>query len=116
MDKEELKKRSKEFALRVIRLVEALPQTQTSQVIGNQLSRSATSVAANYRAVCRARSPADFIHKLGIVEEEADESLFWLEIIVETKLMPANRVQELLLEADELTAIFVASRKTAKGR
>ena len=116
MDKEELKKRTKEFALRVIRLVEALPQTQTSQVIGNQLLRSATSVAANYRAVCRARSPADFIHKLGIVEEEADESLFWLEIIVETKLMPANRVQELLLEADELTAIFVASRKTAKGR
>ena len=116
MDKEELKKRTKEFALQVIRLVEALPQTQTSQVIGNQLLRSATSVAANYRAVCRARSPADFIHKLGIVEEEADESLFWLEIIVETKLMPANRVQELLLEANELTAIFVASRKTAKGR
>ena len=116
MDKEELKKRTKEFALRVIRLVEALPQTQTSQVIGNQLLRSATSVAANYRAVCQARSPADFVHKLVIVEEEADESLFWLEIIVETKLMPANRVQELLLEADELTAIFVASRKTAKGR
>ena len=116
MDKEELKKRTKEFALRVIRLVEALPRTQTSQVIGNQLLRSATSVAANYRAVCRARSPADFVHKLGIVEEEADESLFWLEMIVETELMPANRMQELLQEADELTAIFVASRKTAKGK
>ena len=116
MDKEELKKRTKEFALRVIRLAEALPRTQTSQVIGNQLLRSATSVAANYRAVCRARSPADFAHKLGIVEEEADESHFWLEMIVETELMPANRMQELLQEADELTAIFVASRKTAKGK
>jgi len=116
MDREDLKKRAKEFALRVIRLVEALPRAQTSQVIGNQLLRSATSVAANYRAVCRARSPADFVHKLGIVEEEADESLFWLEMIVETELMPANRMQELLQEADELTAIFVASRKTAKGK
>ncbi|MCX7680777.1 MAG: four helix bundle protein [Anaerolineae bacterium] len=116
MNKEELKKRTKEFALRVIRLVEALPRTSTSQVIGNQLLRSATSVAANYRAACRACSPAAFVYKLGIVEEEADESLFWLEMIVETGLMPANRVQGLLQEANELTAIFVASRKTAKGR
>lgn len=120
MDKEELKKRTKEFALRVIQLVEALPRTQTSRVIGNQLLRSATSVAANYRAACRARSPADYVHKLvhklGIVEEEADESLFWLEMIVETELMPPNRMQELLQEADELTAIFVASHKMAKGR
>ena len=69
-----------------------------------------------YRAVCRSRSPADLVHKVGIVEEEADESLFWLETIVETGLMPANRVQELLQEANELTAIFVASRKTAKGK
>ncbi len=115
MDKEELKRRTKEFALRVVRLVKALPRTQAGQVIGNQLLRSATSVAANYRAACRARSSADFIYKMGIVEEEADESLFWLEMIVETELMPASRVQGLLQEANELTAIFVASRKTAKG-
>lgn len=116
MNKEELKKRTKQFALRVIRLVETLPRTQTAQVIGNQLLRSATSVAANYRAVCRARSQADFLHKLGIVEEEADESLFWLELVVETNLILAARVQDLIQEADELTAIFVASRKTAKSK
>ena len=116
MNEEDLKKRTKQFALRVIRLVEALPRTRTAQVIGNQLLRSATSVAANYRAACRARSQADFIHKLGIVEEEADESLFWLELVVETNLMLAARVQDLIQEADELTAIFVASRKTAKSK
>ena len=116
MDKDELKGRTKQFALRVLRLVEALPPTQTGHVVGNQLLRSATSVAANYRAVCRARSQADFVHKLGIVEEEADESLFWLELVVEANLMPASRVEELIQEADELTAIFVASRKTARGR
>ena len=116
VDKEELKGRTKQFALRVIRLIEALPRTQTGRVIGNQLLRSATSVAANYRAVCRARSQADFVHKLGIVEEEADESLFWLELVVEANLMPVSRVEELIQEADELTAIFVASRKTARGR
>ena len=116
MDKEDLKRRTKQFALRVIRLIEALPRTRTAQVIGNQLLRSATSVAANYRAACRARSQADFVHKLGIVEEEADESLFWLEMIVETELMPAARVEDLIKEADELTAIFVASRKTAKKK
>jgi len=116
MDEEDLKRRTKQFALRVIRLVEALPRTRTAQVIGNQLLRSATSVAANYRAACRARSQADFVHKLGLVEEEADESLFWLEMVVETELMPAARVQDLVQEADELTAIFVASRKTAKKK
>jgi len=116
MDEEDLKRRTKQFALRVIRLVEALPRTRTAQVIGNQLLRSATSVAANYRAACRARSQADFVHKLGLVEEEADESLFWLEMVVETELMPAARVQDLVQETDELTAIFVASRKTAKKK
>ncbi len=116
MDAEVLKARTKQFALRVIRLVEALPHTQTAGVVGKQLLRSATSVAANYRAACRARSQADFVHKLGIVEEEADESLFWLELIVEANLMAEARVQDLLKEADELTAIFVASRKTAKGK
>ncbi len=116
MDEEDLKRRTKQFALRVIRLVEALPRTRTAQVVGDQLLRSATSVAANYRAACRARSQADFVHKLGLVEEEADESLFWLEMVVETELVPAARVQDLVQEADELTAIFVASRKTAKKK
>jgi len=116
MDEKELQRRTKQFALRVIGLVEALPRRRTAQVIGNQLLRSATSVAANYRAACRARSQADFVHKLGIVEEEADESLFWLEMVVETNLMPEARVQDLIQEADELTAIFVASRKTAKKK
>jgi len=82
MNKEEMKRRTKEFALRVIRLTEALPKTQTAQVIGRQLLRSATSVAANYRAACRAKSTADFISKMGTVEEEADESLFWMEFAV----------------------------------
>jgi len=113
---EELKKRTKQFALQAIRLVEALPRTRAAEVIGNQLLRSATSVAANYRAACRARSQADFIHKLGLVEEEADESLFWLELMVEANLLPATAVQELIREANELTAIFVSSRKTAKRR
>lgn len=116
MNEEELKRRTKQFALRVIRLVEALPRTRTAAVIGNQLLRAATSVAANYRAACRARSRADFINKLGIVEEEADESLFWLELVVEANLLPAARVQDLIQEANELTAIFTASRKTAKGK
>ena len=116
VDKGELQGRTKQFALRVIRLVNALPGTQPGRVIGNQLLRSATSVAANYRAACRARSRADFVYKLGIVEEEADESLFWLELLVEADLMPAARVQDLIQEANELTAIFVASRKTAKSK
>lgn len=117
MDADELKGRTKDFALRVIKLVPALPKTDTGQVIGKQLLRSATSVAANYRAACRGRSTAEFSAKLQIVIEEADESLFWLELIVESGLLPRERLSDLLKEADELTAIFVASRKTVtKGR
>ncbi|MDP3047580.1 MAG: four helix bundle protein [Chloroflexota bacterium] len=116
MNEEELKRRTKQFALRVIRLMDALPQTRTAQVIGNQLLRSATSVAANYRAACRARSQADFVNKMGLVEEEADESHFWLELVVEANLLPMTSVQDLIREANELTAIFVSSRKTAKGK
>lgn len=116
MNEEELKRRTKQFALRIIRLVEALPRSPTAAVIGNQLLRAATSVAANYRAACRGRSDADFINKLGILEEEADESLFWLEIVVDANLMPATAVQDLIREANELTAIFVSSRKTVKAK
>lgn len=114
MDADELKRRTKAFTLRVIRLVEALPRNRTADVIGRQLLRAATSVGANYRAACRARSPADFVSKIGIVEEEADEVAYWLELVVETGLLSAARVEDLLREADELVAIFVASGRTAK--
>ncbi len=109
-----LKKRTKQFGLRVIRLVEALPKTQTAAVIGKQLLHCSTSVGANYRAACRGRSKADFIAKLGIVEEEVDESIYWLEVLVEAKVVRSNLVKELLAEADELTAIMASSRITAK--
>ncbi len=114
MNEQELKERTKQFALRVIRLVEAMPHSQSANVIGNQLVRSATSVAANYRAACRARSKPDFANKIGVLVEEADESLFWLELVVDANLMPADRVKDLVREANELTAIFVASHKTVK--
>lgn len=112
MDERELKQRTKEFALRAIRLVRALPKAGEGKVIGNQLLRSASSVGANYRAACRARSKAEFSAKLGIVEEEADESAFWLELIIESSLMAEERVGPLLQEAGELVAIMTASRKS----
>jgi len=113
VNREELKKRTKEFALRVIRLVDALPSTIAGRSIGNQIMRSGTSVAANYRAACRARSKAEFTAKLGTVVEEADETAFWLEIIAEAGILPKEKIDMLLQEANELSAIFVASRKTA---
>ena len=112
----DLKQRTKEFALRIIRLVEALPRGRTADVIGGQLLRSGTSVGSNYRSACRARSTADFISKMGIVEEEADESLFWMELLVEAELMSEQRVPDLMKEADEILAITVSSIKTAKIR
>jgi len=114
MRTEELKLRTKQFALRVIKLVETLPKNKIGDVLGKQILRSATSVAANYRAACRARSKADFISKIAIVDEEADESLFWLELIAESGLMNTERLKDLTKEADELTAIFTATGKTAK--
>ncbi|MEF3691685.1 MAG: four helix bundle protein [Candidatus Moraniibacteriota bacterium] len=113
MNSSELKERTKQFALRIIKLVEALPKSMTGRTIGNQLVRSGTSTAANYRAVCRSRSRADFISKLGIVIEECDESAFWLEIIVDSKLMKKDLIDPLLKEVNELVAIFVSSRKTS---
>src|SRR4051812_38314289 len=106
MDKEELKLRTKAFALRVMKLVDHLPKNSKGRVLGGQLLRSGTSVAANYRAACRSRSRAEFISKLGNVLEEADESALWMELIVEDKILPASRVEPLLAEANELTAIF----------
>lgn len=113
MNQEELKKRTKKFALRVIRLVDALPSTIAGKNIGHQIMRSGASVAANYRAACRARSKAEFIAKLGTVVEEVDETAFWLELICESGILPNEKIEELFREANELSAIFVASRKTA---
>jgi four helix bundle protein len=113
MTEDELKKRTKQFALRVLKLIAALPKTVPGRTIGNQLARSGTSVAANYRAACRARSKIEFISKLGIVEEEADESALWLELIIESGLMKAALVDPLWREADEIVAIITSSRKSA---
>ena len=114
MNAEELKLRTKQFGIRMIKLVESLPRNQTASVIGRQLLRSATSVGANYRAVCRAKSRPDFIAKLGIVEEECDESLYWLEMLVETNQIKPALIASLMKEGEEILAIVVASAKTAR--
>jgi four helix bundle protein len=111
----DLKKRTKAFALRVLKLVDALPKTTASRALASQIVRSGTSIAANYRAACRAKSTADFIAKMSIVEEEADETLFWLELLEESELVPAAKLTAIKREADELIAITVASIKTARG-
>jgi four helix bundle protein len=116
VNEEAFKRRTKELGLRVIRLVEVLPPGRTADVIGRQVLRSSTSVGANYRAACRARSVPDMIAKLSIVEEEADETLYWLELLVEAELMSADRLQDLMNEADEITAMTVASIKTLRGK
>jgi four helix bundle protein len=116
MNTEEMKKRTKAFALEVIRLCEELPDKPVTRLIRNQLLRAGTSVGANYRASCRAKSIPDFIAKMGIVEEEADESMFWMEILMETGIVTANRIESLYKEANEICAITVASIKTARGK
>ena len=113
MTTDELKARTKRFALRVMTLVEALPNTVRGQVIANQIMRSATSTGANYRAICRARSRAEFISKIGVVEEAADETAFWLELIIDSKIRRTKQIPPLLDEANELVAIMAASRKSA---
>ena len=112
MDAEELKHRTKDFALRILKLVAALPKTIEGRAIANQLVRSGTSVAANYRSACRARSRPEFIAKLGVVVEEA-ETLLWLELVIAAKILSEKQVKGLLKEANELVAIFVTSRKSA---
>ena len=114
MTSEQLKKRTKEFALSALKLVDSLPQSKSVDVISKQLVRSATSAGANYRAACKARSKADFISKITIVEEEADETQYWLELLIDLETGDQEQVLELLEEAKELTAIFTASGKTAK--
>lgn len=113
MNKEDLKTRTKKYAVRIIKLVNSLPKNTTGYTIGNQLIRSSTSVAANYRATCRARSQAEFISKIGIVIEEADESAFWLELIIEIDLMKKDLITPLLQETNEIVAIMVSSSNTA---
>src|SRR4030067_3052397 len=112
MDSKELKKRTKEFAHRCVKLASALPKTSLGFLIQGQLTRSSTSVASNYRAVCIAQPKASFASKLSIVVEEVHEAAFWLEFIIDEKLMGKKLVEPLLQEATELTSIFVASRKT----
>ncbi len=116
MDKEELKLRTKQFALRTMTLVDHLPDNRKGRIIGDQLLRSATSVAANYRAACRARSTAEFIAKLGNVLEEADESAFWMELIIDAKLLTESRVGSLLDQANELSAIIFTARRTTQRK
>jgi four helix bundle protein len=112
----ELRDRTKQFALRIIRVYGALPKTSEAQVIGKQLLRSGTSVAANYREACRARSDAELISKLGIVEQELDESQLWMELLVESGILPESRLSELKDECEVLLRMTVASIKTLKSR
>ena len=113
---EDLRRRTKEFALRVIKLFRALPKTEEARVLGRQILRSGTAAAANYRSACRARSRADFISKIGITVEEADETAFWLELLIDAGIVKRDRLENLLVEANELVRIFQASRTTAKSR
>src|SRR5689334_8621821 len=114
MTPEQLRSRTKDFALRIVKLFRSLPHSPEAQVIGKQLLRCGTSVGANYRAVCRSRSKAEFIARLGIVVEEADESAFWLELLIETGTFKKEQVEGLLNEAQQLTALFNASRTTTR--
>jgi four helix bundle protein len=116
MNKEQLKQRTKDFALRVMTLVDHLPKNRKGRIPGDQLLRSATSVAANYRAACRAHSTAEFAAKLGNVPEEADESVLWMELIADGGLLKASRVSALLAEANELTAIMFTARRTTQRK
>lgn len=115
MTRDEMKLRTKAYANRIVKLCSALPSHWVAQTLGKQLLRSGTSVGANYRAVCRAKSNADFINELRIVEEECDESLFWMELLVENGLIKPARLKKLMQEANELLAIVVASSKTARS-
>ena len=116
MTQKEMKERTKRFALRIINLVDALPHSTSAQIIGKQLLRSGTSVGANYRAVCRAKSTADFISKLSIVEEETGESIYWMELLVDSKLIGLGRLADLIDEANQILAIIVSSIETSKQK
>ena len=112
----DLRERTKRFALRILKLCDALPKTDGARAISRQLLRSGTSVAANYRAAGRARSRAEFVAKMGVVVEEADETVFWLELLTDSGMISKARLDDLIAEANELLSIFVASQKTARGK
>jgi len=114
MDRQAMKERTKGFALRVVKLVQALPRNQMAKVLGNQLLRAGTAVGANYRAAQRARTAREFDAKLGIVEEECDETAYWMDLLAEAGLMKRERLSDLIQEADELTAIIVTARKNSR--
>lgn len=114
MNSDGFKQRTKAFALRIIRLVDALPKSRLASVIGSQLPRCGTLVGANYRAACRARSSADFVAKMGIVEEECDEAAYWMELLIEAGVMKESRVSALLNEANEILSMVITSIKTAR--
>ena len=113
---EQLRARTKQFAIRIVRVFKSLPKNDEARIIGKQLLRAGTSVAANYRAVCRSRSKAEFISRMSVVVEEADETAFWLELLIETSIIPGVRLRDLLTEANELLAIFAASVWTARQK
>ena len=115
MTKAEMKARTKAYANRIVKLCDSLPERWIARRLGDQLLRSGTSVGANYRAVCRAKSTADFINKLKIVEEECDESLFWMELLVDNNIVKESKLKNLMREGDEILAIIVASAKTARS-
>ena len=114
MNSDALRTRTRAFALRVIRLAESLPDTPTARVIRNQMLRCGSSVGANYRAACRAKSKPDFVSKMGTVEEEADETIYWMELLIDTGIVNRNRMADLMSEADQILSIAIASIKTAK--
>jgi four helix bundle protein len=116
LNEERFKARTRQLALEIIALVESLPRSRTADVIGRQLLRSGTSIGANYRAACRGKSKADVISKLAIVEEEADETIYWLELLIESQTVEVSRVNLLLTETNEIVAMVVASIKTLRGR
>ena len=115
MNSEELKRRTREFALRVIRLAESLPNTPTGNVIRNQMIRCGSAVGANYRAACRAKSRPDFVSKMGTGEEEADETIYWMELLIDAEIVKRSRIADLLDEADQILSIVISSIKTAKS-
>jgi four helix bundle protein len=115
MDEREFKGRTKKIALRVVHLVESLPQTNTADIIGRQLLRCGTSIGANYRAACRGKSAADVLAKLAIVEEETDETIYWIELLIEAGILPESRLKDLVVELNEILAMTVASIKTLRA-
>ena len=115
MNPEDMKARTRAFALRIIRLAESLPNTPTAKVIRNQMLRCGPSVGANYRAACRAKSKPDFVSKMGTVEEEADETIYWMELLIDAEIVKRPRIADLLDEADQILSIVISSIKTAKG-